>query len=565
MTPFDQSLGDPRGTSQGAGTGRAVIYQDRFDPAQGFMDYALIVAERRAKKQQEALARQKEINEKFATLDYEVAAEIDNEELALMRDNFMTGLVEMAKGGQYGDVLNPGSKAGQALFKAQKELDAASTSSAANAELLKAQQKAFSQDPAMFDADEYEKRLNYYQGLKTIRERNDFLSGKIGMPSDSEGAGVGLLVENVDFLTPIEDMTAAEFETITKGSDGLEKRYSGADVEATRDLVIRKLASGPHYERQVNRWLIKPVAGYDPTLEGYTDYLTDQLVDQTKKLSSKKQDQVDGWTFGNGFVETGDYRLTFGTQDSKYTTYGGQKAQEVVTPFDFERLGIGANDPIGISAIATKNGKAAPAFIYSYSDDKGVTQSLPIIASKIIKVGDRYYLQGQAQKDAARAGSGNIDRQIEGIGGLLAAGDLAVVPLDVAGNDVNFEAQIGVPLEFVGKQIDEALASEKQRRSNQPGLSEKKAAASGQQTTPTPKSTEQVISEEVDAQVEAAFSDPLNPKNQEVIENRLRSMGKGVKFGDKKVTVGAEVYDLTDPQQAAVFKLLYGTESSEPK
>lgn len=561
MVPPSRVQGDSRAMAgQGAGSGRAVIYQDRFDPAAGFMQYAVSVRADKAKRQAAAVKRQKEAFERIKELEYEAADEVDAKELQNMWETSMNDLTTIVKSQEYGDVLDPTSQAGRTFFRVQKALETASTMSAENLKLLNEQISQFRSNPSEYNAEEFEKRMKYYNELPTISERNAFLRGEImegsTLPTDYQGAGMGLLVEDLDLLEPVEGIDATEWESLIEEGDAtIGKKY--ADKDKTRDLVTKKLLSQDKFDRQVNAWMRKPLEGYKPTEEGYIEYLTDYLVDQVNTKSTRTEDEDDSFSFryGNGWMEVDETRFGFGVQKanavhvtSKATegeTEGATKPANDIA----KQLGVDPNTDVAIASISTKGGKAK-VFNYQMQFD-GVNYAINMSPSKLVKVGDKYYLQGDALKDVEEADKGELLRVITALGAYTGRGDIVGVPLDIAGNQIAFETQFGVDVDVLGEQMDAYMGN--QRQAQPP------AEPKPKESTPEKEGEKEVDEIEVaaEAAVDQALSAPTTPDSKVVIENMLKTKGAKGKIEGSVVVVGGNTYDLTKESDRKMFKVLY--------
>lgn len=567
MTPVAE--GTAPGLAQGLG-GRATVYEDRFDPAAGFMQYATSVMTDKVRRQQAALKKQKEVQEKLANLEIKPAHELDLEELTTFRDSSMDELTVLLKNGQHGDITDATSPLGRVFYNMQKALGTASDMSAQNLELYESQLGAFQSKPGDYDADEYEKRMQYYQGLTTIKDRNDFLTGKTGLPGTDkapEGQGVGLLVQNLDYFAPVEDLNASEYQNLVENGD-ITLGSSGPARERIKDVVRQKLLLG-NYNNHIAKW-----GGDDKALENYVDQLTDHLAKQVNTSFTRAEDEKPAewtWNAGSGMARLGDVTFVVGGQKEKSARLAtpeekAQKRSVHIAGKDY----VLQSDDFDIVTISDDGGKPKP-YDYDFVDVDGVRKIANLQGTKVIRDNGQYFIEGALATDVVGGDEFSFLQSYKQKNGKF------VLPLDRFGNDSKFAAQYQVTLDELGSWMDEHASMQpeiKTRQINTPGFDDsQRRAAETPAETPTPAKTTNagvatgqgstpavnrpVASAEGKEMVQKAVKEFDKPESQGLIDTYLKMQGYVPVFENTTVQVGGRSYDLANDVERLLFEKLF--------
>jgi hypothetical protein len=297
--------------SQGqSGTGRAVIYQDKYDPADGFIKFAQNDQLNKLKKEQARVAKQKILNTKLAEVDVTISDELDKEELMAHRNKGQEAVTNASIAGY--DLEDPSSPGGKLLWNTKKELEMDSAISADNKKMSQSMIDEYAKNPDLYDGEEYLKRLEEYQKLGTMRERNNYLKG-IGSEDDF---GTGLLVPEVDWLDPIEGLKATEYNFLFEDGN-VTRGGTKADPDKTLDFVYNRL------DTEIGRLAIRKDVGEGKRFEdidAYAEALRDDLVARANTSSSKTEDEKnEPWTWnfgggGSGIERNGKFTFIYGDE-----------------------------------------------------------------------------------------------------------------------------------------------------------------------------------------------------------------------------------------------------------
>ena len=446
----------------------------------------------------------------MATLDVTPADEIDRQELLGSWEKSMNTLTEIinASGGVTA-FDDPTSAASRALFKMQKELDTQSLESAQNLEMYNAQMDMHKGNPEDYDSEETKKRIEYYSGLKTMKERTDFLNGRTNMPGHENKYTEGLLVPSLDKFAPLDNVVRTTFDS-TKENGDITTMTKGAAREKIKAQVLATLTGNDAYAKHVRV--------YGDDLEKYVDELTDKAVAEVHTQYSKTEDEGSRpfeMNFGGGIQETGDYRFAYGTHE-------GDRAL-VDDPLDENSRVAAYTSSYPNVAISRKDGKA-PVFDYNIRED-GKQLGANIRATEVIRKDGELYLRGTLASDVQ-----DPDQMFARMfGGSGSKNELVEVPLNQYGNQEKFAAQFGITTSELNQNMDSVV---------------------GQQEERNEQLANQSYEQDIEASVLALGNGEANGPNLESIENYMKDHGvtkNKYSIDGTTISVGALKFDMSWP------------------
>lgn len=515
-----------------AGTGRAVIYQDRFDPAEAIDRLAIMRGrDRLANKKAQREARKK-ANEALSDLDYEAFNNMDVQELTKAQQNLMDGLKQAAIKDGAESVLDPTSPAGKLFFQSQKALDGMSLMSEQNNKILSDQMKLREKDLDGYDEEEYAARMKYLESLPTMKDRNDFLTGKVPMPGKEDVFGSGLLVPKLDQWAPIDGYVAKMRDSKTENGD-TTIRTKFVDKKALKDDITMMLTS-PEWEQHLAKF------GADG-VDKYVDELVDRVVNTTSTLYQKTEDEKDqpfSFSSGSGFESVNGLRLVYGEDKDFADTqnYGG---------IDNSPAGVFPRATTSVG-IATKKGDRLPNYDYQVKikseDGNDEMKSVQVKPTDILRIEHgpnkgKMFLRGVLSSDVpVTVNQFSFD---DTGGSFNEKNNEIVIPLETGNNRDNLVAQMGVPLSHIEKNMDEFYGSQAQSQQDQ-------------------------MVEEVEQQVSSAINvvgtskEPISEDNLTVLENHLKTVKKDMNIdsvtrkGDV-FTLDGRKYDMSNDIQRDLF------------
>lgn len=506
------------------GTGRAVIYQDRFDPAAGFMEYAQTQRLNKANQGIAQLAKQKEINKQLAELDFTAADDADRIELTELKDGLMESVVGISM--QPGaDIMDPTSEAGKMYFDAQKALDGGSTMSADTAKTFRAMTDAYQKDPSAFDGEAYVKGLEEYKNLPTMKARNEFLRRE--HPS---GFGVGFMVPEVGLLSPVDELSAAEYESVLEVGD-VTTTTGGASTSKTKELVMNRLLD-PGNDQWIQRYVGK--GKKFATVEEGVDFLAKDLTNQVKTTAKTQLDEKSSpWSFdfssGSGLEQNGDFVFGYGFEKLDGALWGGATT---MTPNSEKQ-----NPVVNISY---KDGKPK-TFDYTSKNKEGKQEQINVQPTGLVKRDGQWYGRGTLSQDVPE--SINMNQIVVIGGGSAERGQMVEFPLDKYDNQNRFETQFQTSMERINANMNQVIGE-------------------------TDKAVTKEVEKAVDTGVDDAFkavkpygnvtaNDAETLANYVTTEKGAKAVANGTTIN---VTGGSNAgnYDMTDPAMKLLFELRFG-------